>query len=145
MLQPVLFASLAAIGNAIFVYGQRGAAPAENPFLFMGFAVLACLAFFTVAIVVCKTPDDAAYLADNWRMILLSGFGFFVTFIGFFLLFNKFGASQYTLYAVISILTTSIGIGVIVYRESINAYQIAGTALAVAAIVLFSYGKAKAG
>ena len=145
MLQPILFATLAAIGNAIFVYGQRGAATSENPFLFMGFAVLTCLAFFTVAVLVYRTPDDTAYVAANWRMILLSGFGFFVTFVGFFLLFNKFGASQYTLYAVISILTTSIGVGVFLYRESINLYQIAGTALAVAAIVLFAYGKAKSG
>lgn len=145
MLQPLLFATVAAVGNAIFVYGQRGAAASANPFLFMGFAVLACLAFFSVAVLVYRTPDDTAYLAANWRMILLSGFGFFVTFIGFFLLFNKFGASQYTLYAVISILTTSIGVGVLLYRESINAYEIAGTVLAVAAIVLFSYGKAKSG
>ncbi|TQV80480.1 EamA family transporter [Denitrobaculum tricleocarpae] len=145
MLQPVLFATLAAVGNAIFVYGQRGAATSANPFLFMGFAVLACLAFFAVAVLVYRTPEDTAYVAANWRMILLSGFGFFVTFVGFFLLFNKYGASQYTLYAVISILTTSIGVGVFLYRESINAYQIAGTAFAVAAIILFAYGKAKSG
>ncbi|WP_282609143.1 EamA family transporter [Pelagibius sp. Alg239-R121] len=145
MLQPLLFATLAAVGNAIFVYGQRGAATPENPFLFIGFAVLACLGFFVTAGLVAKTPNDAVYVAENWKMMVISGFGFFITFVGFFLLFNKFGASQYTLYAVISILTTSIGVGVFVYRESINAYQIAATALAVAAIALFTYGKTKSG
>ena len=145
MLQPLLFATLAAVGNAIFVYGQRGVAPPENPFLFIGSAVLACFAFFCVAGLVTKTPNDALYVTENWKMIVLSGFGFFITFIGFFLLFNKFGASQYTLYAVISILTTSIGVGVFIYRESINTYQIAATALAVAAIALFTYGKSKSG
>ncbi len=145
MLQPLLFATLAAVGNAIFVYGQRGVTPPDNPFLFVGGAVLACLAFFCAAGLVAKTPNDAIYAATNWKMMILSGFGFFLTFVGFFLLYNKFGASQYSLYAVISILTTSIGVGVFVYRESINSYQIAATVLAVAAIALFTYGKAKGG
>ncbi|MBT7504950.1 MAG: transporter, partial [Rhodospirillales bacterium] len=32
MIQPLLFATLAAIGNALFVYGQRGANASANPF-----------------------------------------------------------------------------------------------------------------
>lgn len=144
MIQPLLFATLAAIGNALFVYGQRGANPSENPFLFVCGAVALCLVLFLAASFVYKTPADGRYLAENWSMIAISGVGFCLTFVGFFLLFNKYGASQYALYAVISILTTSVGVGFIIYREPFNMYQIGGIILAIASIVLFTYGKSRA-
>ncbi len=142
-MQPLMFATLAAIGNAIFVYGQRGASGSENPFLFVCGAVAICLAMFLAASFMYKTPDDSQYLVDNWGMIIISGIGFFVTFVGFFLLYNKFGASQYSLYAVVSILTTSVGVGIIIFREPFNMYQIGGILLAILSIVLFTYGKSK--
>jgi len=145
MLKPLLFASLAAIGNALFVYGQRGVAPPANPFLFIFGAVLACLALLVVASLVYRTAGDAAYLRDNAGMIAISGLGFFLTFVGFFLLYNNYGASQYALYAVISILTTSLGVGVLIYREDFNIYKVGALVLAIAAIALFTYGNAKAG
>lgn len=143
MMQPLLFATLAAIGNAIFVYGQRGAHSSENPFLFVCGAVAVCLTMFLAASLLYKTPDDGGYLSANWGMIVVSGIGFFVTFVGFFLLYNKFGASQYSLYAVTSILTTSVGVGIIIFREPFNMYQISGIILAILSIVLFTYGKSK--
>ncbi len=144
MFQPFLFASVAAIGNSIFVYAQRSATYSENPFLFVCASVLVCLAMLTLASLVYKTPGDGNYLFENWITIAISGIGLFITFLGFFLLYNKFGASQFSLYAVISILTTSFGVGILIFREPFNIYQFFGIVLAVLSIVVFAFGKAKA-
>ena len=143
MSHPLLFALLAAVGNAIYVYRQRGAVVPANPFLFVAGAVTVCLVLFVAASLVYRTPEDGQYISDNWGMIAIGGVGFFITFVGFFLLYSNFGASQYSLYAVLSILTTSIGVGVFVFREPVNMYQVAGTVLAILAIVLFTYGRTK--
>ena len=145
MLKPLLFASLAAFGNALFVYGQRGAAPSANPFLFIFGAVIICAGLFSVATLVFRAGGEAAYLMAQWKVVLISGVGFCLTFVGFFLLYNNYGAAQYTLYAVISILTTSIGVGVLIYKEHFNLYHAAAVALAIAAIALFTYGNSQSG
>jgi len=145
MLKPLLFATIAAVGNALFVYGQRGSAPSPNAYLFMFSAVTVCTVLFGIAVAVARAPGDFGFVAANARFILISGAGFFVTFIGFYLLYSNYGATQYVLYAIISIMTTSIGVGVFIYRESFNAYQIAATVLAIAAIALFTYGQGKGG
>ncbi len=141
MLKPLAFALLAAFGNALFVFGQRGAAPGANPFAFTLGAVLVCAALFAVAALVYRTSGDPAYVAANGWQIAAGGVGFFVTFVGFFLLYSSFGATYYALYAALSILTTSFGVGVLIYREPLNAYQIAAIVLAIAAVVLFTYGR----
>ena len=46
----LLFAGIAAIGNGIFVYGQRSAPVANNPFLFMAGAVSICALLFIALI-----------------------------------------------------------------------------------------------
>lgn len=143
MNHPLLYALLAAVGNAIYVYGQRGAAVPGNPFLFVAGAVAVCLVLFVAAGLVYRTPGDGRYLAENWGMILIGGTGFFITFVGFFLLYSTYGASQYSLYAVLSILTTSIGVGLVIFREPFNLYQVGGTVLAILAIVLFTCGRTK--
>jgi drug/metabolite transporter (DMT)-like permease len=143
MLKPLLFAALAAFGNALFVYGQRGTTPPANPFLFVLGAVAVCTVMFAVAAMLYRVGDEVAYFAGHWKWVLISGTGFFLTFVGFFLLYTNFGASQYTLYAVISILTTSLGVGVLVYREHFNMYHAAAMVLAIAAIALFTYGNGR--
>ena len=145
MLKPLLFASIAALGNALFVYGQRGAGPSANPFLFIFGAVIVCTGLFAIAVLVFRTGDEIAYLASQWKIVLISGVGFFLTFVGFFLLYNNFGATQYTLYAVISILTTSFVVGVLIYKEHFNLYHAAAVVLAIAAIALFTYGNSHPG
>ncbi len=145
MLKPLLFATLAAIGNAVFVYGQRAAQPTPNPFLFTFAAVAVCAALFAGSALVYRSGSEAAYLSTNWKMATLSGIGFFLTFTGFFLLYTNFGAAQYTLYAVISILTTTIVVGVLILRETFNLYHMAAVVLAIAAIALFTIGNNQAG
>jgi drug/metabolite transporter (DMT)-like permease len=87
--------------------------------------------------------DVGGTLAGGWRAILLSGVGLFLTYLGFNLLYTRFGASQYVLYAVLSILTTTIGVGMLWLREPVNLYQKLAVALALAAVVLFSLGQSR--
>ena len=143
MLKPLLFATLAAIGNAIMVYGQRATAPTTNPFFFMFIAIVFCGILFGVSTLISRNGDEGAYLATNWKMMIISGTGFFLTFVGFFLLYNNFGATQYTLYAVISIITTTLCVGVLIFKEDFNFYHATALIIAIIAIALFTYGNAQ--
>jgi len=141
MWKPLAIAFMAACGNALFVYGQRVAGHSSNPFLYMVGAVTTGAIFFLISALVWQSQDNFGYLAANAMAILLGGVGFFVTFLGFYLLYSGYGASQYALYATLSILTTSLGIGVLVFREQLNIYQIVAMLLAVASIALWTYGR----
>jgi multidrug transporter EmrE-like cation transporter len=48
------------------------------------------------------------------------------------------------LYAVISILTTSVLVGVVYYKETFNIYHWGALILSLITVVLFSLGEAKA-
>jgi drug/metabolite transporter (DMT)-like permease len=141
MWKPLAIALLAACGNALFVYGQRTAGHSTNPFLYMLGCVGIGWLLFLVATVAWQSQVDFAYLASNAGALMLGGLGFFVTFVGFYLLYSGYGASQYALYATLSILTTSLGIGVLVFRESLNGYQIVAMGLAMTSIALWTYGR----
>ena len=143
MLRPLLFALLAACGNALFVYGQRSSVPSANPFLFMLCAVSACGCLFLAATLAWPTAGNLTYVSANLGSIAIAGAGFFMTFVGFYLLYTNYGASQYALYAVLSILTTSLGIGVFVFREPLNAYQAVAMVLALLAVSLWTYGRSQ--
>ncbi len=145
MLKPLAIAFLAACGNALFVYGQRIAGHSPNPFLYMLGAVAGGWLMFLVATIAWQSPGNLAYLSANAISMLLGGVGFFVTFLGFYLLYSGYGASQYALYATISILTTSLGVGVFVFREPLNTYQIIALALAFASVGMWSYGRSLGG
>ena len=141
MWKPLANAFMAACGNALFVYGQRIATHSPNPFLYMLGCVGSGLVLFLVAMLVWQSPGNGTYLVTNAGSMLLGGIGFFVTFIGFYLLYSGYGASQYVLYATLSILTTSLGVGVFVFKEQLNTYQIVAMVLAVASIALWTYGR----
>ncbi len=138
-----LFALLAAMGNALFVYGQRGSQISANPFQF----ILSALVIYTILFLVCslanKSPLDVDYLMKNLRFILISGVGFFLTFIGFYWLYSQHGAANYIIYALLSIFTTSIGVGIIIFREPFNQYHVIAGLLAVAAILSYGLGQHK--
>jgi drug/metabolite transporter (DMT)-like permease len=141
MHRPLLFAFLAACGNAVFVYAQRGALPSSNPFLFMMYVVVAGAVLFSIAAGLWGMDGSLDYVAANARHILLGGAGFFTTYVGFYLLFSGYGAAQYALYATLSILTTSLGVGVLLYREPMNIWQVVAIGLAIASIALWTYGR----
>jgi drug/metabolite transporter (DMT)-like permease len=79
----------------------------------------------------------------NWKAACLSGVGLFFTFLGFNLLYSKYGASQYVLYAVISIITTTLIVGVLWLKETINVYHMIAIVLAIIAVLMFSFGQSK--
>ena len=144
MPKALLFAGIAAIGNALFVYGQRRAATANNPFIFSTGAVIVCSILFVAVTMIFRTKGEIDYLSNNSRSVILSGVGFFITFIGFYLLYSQYGAVYYVVYAVLSIITTSVGVGIVIFREPFNPYQVGALVLAILAIVIFSYGQALA-
>ncbi|MEM7563670.1 MAG: hypothetical protein AAF353_11560, partial [Pseudomonadota bacterium] len=75
-----LYAGLAAIGNAIFVYGQRSATTSPNPFLYMSGAILVCLILFVSATLLSNNTDRGTYLGNNLIPVIIGGVGFFIMF-----------------------------------------------------------------
>lgn len=143
MYKVFIFAGIAALGNAIFVYGQRSAAVSPNPFLYMAGAILICMLLFLVATLVSGGEERISYLADNSLPIIIGGIGFFITFVGFYLMYSRVGANSYTVYAILSILTTSVGVGLVIFREPFNQYHVIAMSLAILAVCFFGYGQYK--
>lgn len=141
--KSLLFALLAAIGNAIFAYGQKKSVHSDNPFVFILFSVLICLLFLVVAFFLYGKTDVSAFFSHNMKWVLVSGSGFFITFMGFYFLYTGFGASYYLLYAILSIVTTSIFLGVVVFRETFNLYIFLSLVSSAVTIVLFAIGSLK--
>ena len=77
----------------------------------------------------------------NWVWWMVSGGGAFLTYLGFYLLFSRYGASSYTLYAVISILTTSILVGQILFHEPANLYS--GLSIFAAVVSILFWGMSR--
>jgi drug/metabolite transporter (DMT)-like permease len=142
-LWPILYATIAAVGNAMFALGQRKSAGVENGLLFVGLSALVATACALLAAPLVGGVDAGATLRGGWKALLLSGLGLFLTYLGFNLLYTRFGASQYALYAVLSIITTTIGVGIFWLKEPVNLYHKLAIALALAAVVLFSVGQSK--
>jgi len=143
ILLPIVFAGIAAIGNALFALGQKQSSGVENGLLFVGGS-----AFIAFLLSILSSPmigkfDIISLIGGNRRFLLISGFGLFLTYVGFNLLYSRFGASQYVLYASISIVTTSVVIGFIYLKEPMNVYHVASVLTAIAAVVLFSVGQSK--
>jgi drug/metabolite transporter (DMT)-like permease len=142
-LLPIAFATIAAVGNAMFALGQRKSAGVENGLLFV--AISALLAALCATVFAPSVGDFAVgkTVTGNWGAVLLSGVGLFLTYLGFNLLYSRYGASQYALYAVISIITTTIIVGIWWLQEPVNLYHKIAIGLAIAAVILFSIGQSK--
>lgn len=135
---PLCFALIAAVGNALFALAQRRAAGAQN-----GIAMTACSVTVTVILLWCLAPMTGSLhlgelVATQGRNLLLGGFGLFGVYIGFYLMFSRFGVSPYILYAVLSILTTTVIVGLLWLKEPINGMRIGAIALAIASVILYS-------
>ncbi|MCK9294009.1 MAG: EamA family transporter [Desulfobulbaceae bacterium] len=143
-LLPIVFATIAAVGNAMFALGQKKSVDAENGLLFVSLSALVAvlIALFFAPLV--GVLDIGNTVKENWKALLLSGFGLFFTYLGFNLLYSRYGVTQYVLYAVISIISTTIIVGVFWLKEPVNVYHKAAIALAIMAVVLFSIGQSKA-
>jgi drug/metabolite transporter (DMT)-like permease len=143
-LLPIVFATIAAVGNAMFALGQRKAAGVENGLLFVGVSALVAVLFALLCAPFVGAFDVGHTLKGHWHAILLSGLGLFLTYLGFNLLYSRYGASQYVLYAVLSIITTTIVVGILWLQEPVNLYHKIAIGMAIAAVVLFSIGQSKA-
>jgi drug/metabolite transporter (DMT)-like permease len=143
MVKVLLFAGLAAIGNAIFVYGQRSAGVSPNPFLYMAGAVFFCSIMFVAASILFTGENKITYVVDNWRPILIGAVGFFITFVGFYLMYSRVGANSYVVYATLAILTTSVGVGMVIFREPFNIYHLIAVCLAILSVCFYGYGQSR--
>ncbi|MDD2468788.1 MAG: hypothetical protein PHI97_32845 [Desulfobulbus sp.] len=138
-LLPIIFATIAAVGNAMFALGQKKSVGVDNGLIFIVLsAVIAVLLSLLSAPFVGKF-DIESTIKGNWNALILSGFGLFFTYLGFNLLYSRYGTSQYVLYAVLSIITTTIIVGVFWLKEPVNVFH----KMAIAAVILFSIGQSK--
>lgn len=113
---PLIFALTAAIGNAMFAAGQKKAVAFDNPFTFIALAAMVCVFLTVAAAPLFGQPNYSSVAKANGWWAVLSGTGLFLTYLGFNLLYSKYGASNYILYAVLSIITTSIIVGVVIFK-----------------------------
>ena len=141
VLLPVLFATLAALGNGLFAYGQKQSMGITNPMVYIAGSALtagllaACFAPFAGEV-------NMATLRSNAVNLLISGVGLWVTYVGFNLMY-RYGASYYVVYAAVSILTTTVIVGMWLFREPVNLYHKAALVAALLTVVLFSLGQAR--
>ncbi len=138
----LILALTAAVGNALFAYGQIRAAASANLFLYITYTLVFCIFLFVIAMTFLPRSVPVDYLLEN-RWWIVIGVGYFLTFTGFYFLYTQFGASYYALYAILSILITSLVVGAFILRESFNIYYGFGLVTAALTIVLFAIGQPK--
>ncbi|MGP1561583.1 MAG: hypothetical protein ACTTIC_05780 [Helicobacteraceae bacterium] len=133
---PIVFASIAAVGNAIFALAQSKNAGAAGSLVFVSLSVLVAAVFGFLAAFIFGEFNAVAVFKQHYKAVFLSGFGLFLVYVGFNLLYSS-GVSSYILYAVISIFTTTIIVGILWLGEPISVQKIAAIILALASVVLF--------
>ena len=107
---PLLLCLVAAVGNAFYAWGQRKSAGLANGLLVVaGSAGLAALLALLASPAV--GPVSRADLRHAAVPILFSGFGLFLCYIGFNLLYSRYGTAWYVVYAAIAIVTTTVVVG----------------------------------
>lgn len=136
-----LLALTAAIGNALYAFGQKKAVPHENPFVFGVFSLLAGAVLLAVIALFFDKRNVSGYLSENFKWFTVSGLGYVLLNIGLYFLYRNFGASYYSLYAVLSIMTTSILLATVVFNEKMNFYYWISLGFATLAIFFFLKGQ----
>lgn len=136
----IIFATIGALGNAMFAAGQKKVVIEEGPLSYMVLTSLICV---ILAVVIAPFIGSSRYdvvFKENWQWVLIGGIGLFFTYLGFYLLYSRYGTSSYVVYAVLSILTTSLIVGLFLFKETFNSYHWAAFAFALITVVLFSLG-----
>ncbi len=140
----LFFAIIAAFGNAAFVYAQKRALPIQSLFFFIGVAAfVCCVCNLVMGFITGANAHGVPQVFTNGRELMWAVFGgvaLFITYYGMNNLFVRYGAMTYALYAVISIFSTSIIVGVLLLKEKMNIYYAVGTFCTIAAVVLFTLG-----
>jgi drug/metabolite transporter (DMT)-like permease len=138
---PFFFAFLAAVGNSLYVYSQRKTSVGANPFLFSTLFLTVCVVLCLGSYFVLGTRGSLPLIKSNAGWVLLGGFGIYILYIGFYVLYSKYGASYYTLYAMASVLTTSVVVGCFLFRERFNLYSGLSIVCALASILFFGLSR----
>ena len=137
----VLFAAVAAVGNALFALGQKQSPGVSNGLVFVAASAFVASLLAAMTSPVVGLADLGGLLRSSWKPLLLSGFGLFLTYLGFNLLYARFGASPYVVYSVLAVLTTSVGVGFLYAKEPVNRFHVAAVILGVITVILFSVGQ----
>ena len=137
---PLAFALIAAIGNAMFAAGQKKAFQFDNPFTFIALAVIVCAFLTVLSAPLFGQPNYSLAIKQNGHLAVFSGVVLFLTYLGFNLLYSQYGASNYILYAVLSIITTSVIVGVVIFKETFNIYHWLALLSSIITIALFTLG-----
>ena len=140
LLMALFYALMAAIGNALFAYGQKKSSYIDSPFLFLIMILSVCITLFLISNLFTRNIQEITYIKNNYTWALVSGLGFYLTFLGFYFLYTHFGTTYYILYAILSIFTTSIVVGVFILDEKVNIYHMLGLTFGLLAIVFFVFG-----
>ncbi len=140
ILGPLTFALIAAVGNAMFATGQKKAVQLDNPFTFIAISAIICVFLTLLSAPTFGQPNYSEAIKQNGQWAVLSGVGLFFTYLGFNLLYSRYGAANYILYAVLSIITTSVIVGVVVFKETFNIYHWLALLSSIVAIGLFTVG-----
>lgn len=142
-LTAIAFALIAATGNAFFVIGQKKALALANPFTFISISAIFCVLLTLLSAPLFGAPKYSEVLRVNGIWAIVSGFGLFLTYLGFNLLYSSFGASSYILYAVLSILSTTLIVSGLIFKETFNLYHWLALLSAIITVTLFSIGNSK--
>jgi drug/metabolite transporter (DMT)-like permease len=137
----LVLALTAAIGNALYALGQKKAVQHENPFVFGVFSLFTGSVLLSFVSLFFNTNNIGVFFVKNLKWFGISGLGYVLLNIGLYFLYRNFGASYYSLYAVLSIMTTSILLATIVFNEKMNFYYWVSLVLAALTIFFFLKGQ----
>lgn len=143
----VLYAVIAAAGNALVSYGQKKAAPVGNLYFFLGTAAFVFFICNMIAGIAMKTGESSSSRVFSnpkelfWAVVC--GLALFVLYFAINHLLVGYGASMYVVYSVISVFFTSIIVGVCIFREKINAWHVLGIIISCVAVALITIGNGK--
>jgi drug/metabolite transporter (DMT)-like permease len=135
------FALFAALGNVFFVLGSRKSGPSSNPLTFTAGAMAVSLTLFTVGWLLFGPRGSLEFARRSGGWIALSGLGMFMTFLGFYLLYSRFGTSYYTLFVMTSMILTTLVLSLWILREGINVYGVLSIIAATVSIAFFGLSK----
>ncbi len=137
VLIPFLFALVSAIGNAMVTVGQKNASIYSNPFFFGAFSLsLAAIGLFAIAFLY-KTDGLYDYAIGNFKWFAMAGGCMLILNIFLYFLYRGYGANSYTLYAILAIITTSIGVSIFYYKEKMNLYYTVSLVFAIVTVLFF--------
>lgn len=138
---PFGLAFVAAIGNALVTYAQKKATPFDHPFYFGAFSLLlASLGLFGIATFF-SSGKIIPHAVENFVWFAVAAAGLILLNIFLYVLYRHYGAAYYTLYAILAMVTTSIGLAVLVFKESMNVYFWLSFLFAALTVVCFIKGK----